>query len=93
VRLLLETLSLAVQLGGSLYLVGTQVLLLHITVGVAVIRVVRGGPVQGALLLQEVTEGNVSGNLWEKKEEKSSISDCNSSWSGKNLCDRLQILI
>lgn len=44
-----------------LYLVGTQVLLL--TVGVAVIRVVSGGPGQSALLLPEITDGNVPGNL------------------------------
>lgn len=60
-----------------LYLVGTQVLLL--TVRVAVIRVVSGGPGQSALLLPEITDRNVPGNLHRMEgRTDSSMLDFNS---------------
>lgn len=57
-----------------LYLVGMHILLL--TVRVAVIRVISGGPGQTAPPLPEITDGNVSGNLHGMEGTDSSMSDC-----------------
>lgn len=42
------------------------------------IRVISGGPGQSTLLLPEVTDGNVPGNLHRMEDRTDSQSDCNS---------------